>query len=56
MTTLLQRVSISKINLSIEPLYFVLLTYTLSSLRLRFLLLQSHFYPLHIETRYPLAF
>lgn len=37
MTTVLQRVYISKINLSIQPLYFVLLTYTLSSLRLRVL-------------------
>lgn len=37
MTTLLQRVYISKINLSIQALYFVLLTYTLSSLRLRVL-------------------
>lgn len=32
MTTLLQRVSISKINLSVQPLYFVLLMCTLSSL------------------------
>lgn len=37
MTSLLQRVYISKINLSIQPLYFVLLTYTLPSPQLRVL-------------------
>lgn len=44
MTVQLQRLLISKINLSLKPLYLVLLTSTLSSPQLRFLLLQSHFY------------